>query len=224
MPNEDEQESGASGAEGGAQSDKGKEGGEEGKGKPKREYVPLEDHKRAVDDAVKNKKLLKDAEARLNAIETERLREKEDFKGLADRTIKERDELKEQLTKSQSTFAETLKFNRVREAALKAGIRPEAMDDLESLDLNEIEVETTSSGRFSVRGADAFVENLKKKKSFWFQDPKAPKFNSGGGNPPPDGDDGKMDENKLWALEKKHGRDSKIFKEAWDKAYGVKKK
>ena len=54
---------------------------------------------------------------------------------------------------------------------MKSGIRPEAVDDLAMLSMNDVLVEHTSTGRVNVLGADRFIENLKQLRPHWFGKP-----------------------------------------------------
>jgi hypothetical protein len=60
------------------------------------------------------------------------------------------------------------KMNAIRQAAAKAGLRAEAMDDLDMVDFEEVQVERTDKGRLNVTGAEKAVEKLKATKPHWF--------------------------------------------------------
>ena len=60
------------------------------------------------------------------------------------------------------------KYSAVKEQAAKMGLLPTAVEDLNILDLSEVVVETTSTGRYNVLGADKFAEKLKTIRPHWF--------------------------------------------------------
>lgn len=138
-----------------------------------------EDHKRAIDDLLKYKAEAQDLRKRLDSEEVTRLREKEDFKTLAEREKKRADEVEERLRKRDAFYNNETKLAAVKQAALKAGIRAEAESDLPLLSLEGVTVEVTNQGRFIVHGAEAYIEDLKRQKPHWFKTTKAPTVNSG---------------------------------------------
>lgn len=149
--------------------------------------VAREDHDRALKDLHKFKREAEDTKAALAKIEEERLREKEDWKGLAEREKLKAEKLEADNKKLTDVFLRTQKYSAVKTAAVEAGLLPEALDDLELLELNGVAVETTNTGRYSVQGAKEFVEELKGKKSHWFGHKKPVDINggTGGGAPGP---------------------------------------
>ncbi len=149
--------------------------------------IDPKDHERAISDLMKEKNARRDAESKLNELkskakveEQEKLKQKDMYKELAERLEKENHEKDEKLKKFQTSFIHTHKFEAVRAAAIRAGIRPEAEGDLEMLDLNDLPHELTTSGRTIISGADDFVSTIRKTKPHWFQDTTQMKFNPGG--------------------------------------------
>lgn len=97
----------------------------------------------------------------------------------------ENSELKKQVSTKESAFIGYLSNARVKEEALKLGLRPEAVGDIDSLDFDEVQVAIEGS-RYNVKGAEVAAQNLKKLRPHWFKDEKAPNFNpgaNGGGAP-----------------------------------------
>lgn len=140
--------------------------------------VRFEDHKRALDDLHKFKRLAQDTEKQKNDLEAKILAEKEDFKTLYERTKNELDETNGKLKKRDEAFIYDKKYNAVQAAALQAGLRNPK--DLELLDLDPVRVEFTSEGRTLVQEVEPFVEQLKKERPYWFKSADAAKVNSGG--------------------------------------------
>jgi TolA-binding protein len=96
------------------------------------------------------------------------LRESNDWKTLYERKEQEAKEAAEKLNSFESTLTNTAKFSAVREAALRAGIRQEAISDLELVDFKDVIVERSPTGRIEVRGHESAVERLKTLKPHWF--------------------------------------------------------
>lgn len=141
------------------------------------EVVPRDDHKRAIDDMHKYKKQAQELADKLKAKETEDLKKTQQWQQLA--------ELKEQEAKDAKTEAENLKraivadkkYSALREHAITAGLRKEAIGDLDLVDLDDVSIETTSTGRVNVSGVDKAVAKLKLLKPHWFKD-SAPQINA----------------------------------------------
>lgn len=193
---------------------------------------PKPDLQRALDDMHRFKReareaaqKLADAQALLESERKAKLREKEDWKSLAETEAKRAKELEDKFTRVNHAYTNTQKFSHVHAAAIKAGLRPEAERDLELLALDDVNVEMTTEGRFLVSGHDSFVEGLKKQRPHWFQNTTPPSFNPGGGRPS-GVIGGELSFKDVMAIEKKHGRNSKEYKdvaEKWQKSLIEKK-
>jgi hypothetical protein len=120
--------------------------------------------------------------AKLQAIEEQSLKEKEDYKGLFERVSAERDQFKQAVDERDQVFLNDKKFQAIERECIKRGIRPEALDDLRHLDHSSVIVETTSEGRYNSLGHAEFAENLKKTRPYWFQTQGAPNVNTGSPN------------------------------------------
>lgn len=164
---------------GGVADDDGGEGGEKG-GKGKGEYVSRADHERALADLNRFKKAAEKAAQEKKDAETARLKKENDYKTLAEQKEQEAKEAREEADRLKSSYVNDRKFNAVRQQCETLGLRPEAISDLESLDLEDIQIETTSTGKINVLGADRFAKALKAKKPHWFADKAAPKVNTNG--------------------------------------------
>lgn len=129
--------------------------------------VSKADLDRALADLHKFKSRANDAEAKVKAIEESRLAEKEDWKSLAERREAEAKEANEKAQRIQDSYLGEKKHTAVREAALKLGMRPEAIGDLDLFSLDGVVIETTDKG-VKVVGADAFVQSLKNSRPYLF--------------------------------------------------------
>jgi len=157
------------------------------KGDPKDDQSPParvikeEDHQRALDDMKKAKAKAKELEQRLAEKETQELQKQGEWKTLAEREKELRLVAEEKAERLNTALYHDKKFGEVYREAVKAGLKPSALQFLEMLPLDGVEVEMTSQGRMLVHGAESFVADLKRKHGdVLFSQPKAPNVNSGG--------------------------------------------
>jgi transcription termination factor NusB len=143
---------------------------------------------------------LQELQGKIKSLEEKQLAEKEDYKSLYERVKQEKEELHNKLNQTGETFVNTQKMSKVKEFALQQGIRKEALDDLDMLDLEDIIVETTNTGRMSVVGADDFVSRLKNEKPHWFETRRAPSVNNNPSDFKPGG--GSISPSELLELQK----------------------
>ena len=104
-----------------------------------------------------------------------------DFKALYEDSEKKAGELQGKYDKLKTSVFHTARVGKVKEEALKLGLRQEALSDIEDLDLEELEVAVGDNSIISVNGAKEFTDRLKKVKGHWFKSPDDPAFNAGGG-------------------------------------------
>lgn len=166
------------GAEGGQRDDSSQNNQSNTGNQPK--TVSWENHQRALTDLHSFKQKTRELEEKLGNIESDRLREKNDFETLYKNEKAKREQVEGDLKKMTNWTLHTQKFNAVKAEAVAAGLRKEAIPDLELLDLDDVKVETTDSGRFIVEGAKEKVEKLKATKGYWFQAGPPPTVNAGG--------------------------------------------
>jgi len=110
---------------------------------------------KATQDQLEEMKMAKLRESK-NWQEIARIKEEE-----ATQAKKEREDLKKAIINQQKSIA-------LRAAANKAGINPLSLDDLDLLDFDEVQVETTSQGKILINGADAAIMRLKTLRPNWF--------------------------------------------------------
>lgn len=142
-------------------------------------HVSREDHERALADMHKYKTEAKKLADEKALGETNKMKEQNQWKELAE---KREQEAKDALIKSErleKSYLGEKKYSAVHAKCLALGLRPEAISDLEMLDLEDVNIETTSTGKINVLGADKFAERLKTRKPHWFDKPK-PVVNGGG--------------------------------------------
>lgn len=175
-------------------------GGNNGKETPK--TVSWENHQRALGDLHKFKKQVEELGTKLGDLESQSLKEKQDYKGLYEQSEQKRKAAEEEAKKVKGWAVSTHRFSEIKSEAMKAGLLPSAMNDLELLPMENVEVEVTSSGRFIVNGAKDFVESVKGERPHWFQKPGAPNVNGGGGGAPPGGDGKELTPHDVYMAER----------------------
>jgi hypothetical protein len=111
------------------------------------------------------------------------LMEGKKYKTLFETRDKELQDLRNKQSEQSQSIAKTFKLQAKREQALKAGIREEALQDLEYFPDDELELRRSESGVLDVTGADRWIENLKTSKPYLFKSSSAP--NLQGGRPSP---------------------------------------
>lgn len=184
-------------------------------GNPK--TVSWENHQRALNDLHKFKGQVQELQTKLGDLESDRLKEKNDYKSLYETEKAKREESDKKLKEFSGWAVQTQRFNAVKQEALASGLRKEALGDLELVDLDDVKVETTSTGRFVVEGAKDRVEKLKTERPHWFTVGPPPTVNSGGGGtPPPTG--GKLTANDVANAERDWKR-GKITRQQYEETY-----
>ena len=133
--------------------------------------VSRDAYEKAMADMHKYKKSLRELEAKQKDQELRVLKEKQDWQKIAE--LKEQEALdaiaqKERMTKA---VVNDKKMSAIREAAMKSGILETALDDIELIDLSEVQVETTSTGRINVLGVEDAIKRVKTLKPHWFGKP-----------------------------------------------------
>lgn len=117
----------------------------------------------------------------LDQIKKSGLKGSENFKQLAETYEAENKTLKTENESLKSNFHHTLRVGAVKEAAMKLGLRNEALKDLEFMEMDTLEIDTKESGVMEVKGVDSWAGDLKKIRPHWFNQGKAPVVNTGGG-------------------------------------------
>ncbi len=131
-------------------------------------YVPKAEFERVMKDMHKFKSEAKENAKKVQESEEQKLREKQDWQKLAELNEQKAKDAEDRATRTQESYLGEKKFSAIKEAALKSGIIPQALEDLEMLDAKGVIVETTSTGKLNILGADSFINNLKALKPHWF--------------------------------------------------------
>lgn len=176
---------------GASTTDSGATSGDEGQ---KASTISRDDHERALKDLHKFKaqvgdlsKKLTDHERALKQREEEKLASEGKLQELAEIRAKERDEatqklreLEEQRQKDRELFWENQKYDAVVSGLKQRGLREEAIEDVDALDLTEIHVERTDRGRALFPNLPDVLDRIKNKKPHWFKSSSSTVVNSGG--------------------------------------------
>lgn len=151
--------------------------------KTQEEVVNKKAHDEVMQDLLKQKATAKELNAKLAAYEAEKedlkvrsLKEKEEWKKLAEMREKEATDAKKLLEDRDKAVKAHFKSQAVKSEAIKMGIVNADDIDLLSFD-DDVVIETTSTGKFSVLGADKYVDRLKATRPNWFEN-KAPSVDS----------------------------------------------
>lgn len=185
------------------------DGGQGDSGKP----VSRADHQRALADLHRFKSKAKETEDALAAVKKEirdlkaAAEKPDDFKTKYERLLEEQQELKGERDSLKSSVVLAERHRAVLPELTKAGFREDAAELLELLDMGDLEVEVTSTGRFLVHGVSDFVETAKKKFPYAFSRPPVRGVNGGGGGGSSGGGA------PVWTAEKVHELESKLRKE-----------
>lgn len=129
-------------------------------------------------ELLKMKRELEGAQKKLRDAEAAKLEASGNFKKLWEEERKRAEELEGKLFKNTEAFIATQKRDVVKDAFLKAGMRPDALKLTDSHAFDELEVEV-ESGRMKVHGVDTVVAKYKSDYPFMFSK-DAPQVNAGG--------------------------------------------
>lgn len=183
----------------------------------KDDYVPKSAYQKVTDDMHKFKRELQELKAERQKQEADRLAAEKNFEQLYKNAEKRAAEAEDLARKKDQYYVHTQKVSAVKQAALEAGLRSEAIDDLELLDFDGVEVEVTSNGRYLVSGAKEFASSIKNKKPHWFKSAKPPGHNPGGGGGTAEG--GKLITPKDVVDAERNMKLGKITKEDYSKVF-----
>ncbi len=95
-------------------------------------------------------------------------KEKEDWKGLAEHHEAKSKEFETKYVGLQGSLVNEKKYSALKSEAIKQGMNPASLPDLELLDFEEVTIETTSTGKILVSGQDRAIAKLKVIRPHWF--------------------------------------------------------
>lgn len=159
--------------------------------KPNPPDEAAKERERLLTENASLRKAQKDAEAERQRIADENAALKKaghkttgDWQKVAETAETEAKTWREKHEKAQAAFVNTLVGGKVREEALKQGLKPDLVDLLDSMAFDEIEA-GIEDGKFNVKGTDTAIANLKRLRPSLFQEAQPPRFNAGGAGTPP---------------------------------------
>lgn len=174
---------------------------------------------RAIKEAATSKKLLRETQQRLKAMEDQMqdvkrkaLTEKEDFKTLYEQEKEAHTSTQEEKNLLKQSVIRAERLRTLYPILKRMGLVDSGEKYLERESLEEIEVEVTSNGRILVTGAEEFAQQWRQENEILFKDRKAPVVNSGGGHY--DGSVKNLTPAMLIQIEKKHGVRSQEYQKA----------
>lgn len=153
------------------------------------EVVPKQELQHVLNDMMKHKREANQfkteyekLQAKVKEMEENNLSEKEDFKTLYERAKEDAEQYKNKYGELQENIVNSEKVSAVEKAAIKLGVRDEALEDLSnrllSSDKDEVEVEATTNGRMLVHGVEGYVSRLKEQKPHWFKGQSAARIDN----------------------------------------------
>lgn len=169
--------------------------------------VAWADHERALNDMHRFKTEARAAAAKLAELSStvedlkkKALTESQDFKTLYETEREKRQAAETAKGELQGAVVMQERHRAAYPALKKAGLRDDAENLLDHLDLSDIEVEATTGGRFVTSGVESFVEKVAKKYPYAFAKTPPPNVNGSSGSGLPAGQ--KWNPDKLFVLER----------------------
>lgn len=132
------------------------------------ETVSKAEFEKVMTELHKYKGQLREISSASQAEKERLLREGNNFQELAALKDNEAKEIREKYDRLQNSLVDREKYSALKDAAVKAGLKAEALNDLELVALDKVQVETTSTGRVNVLGVSQTIENLKLSRPHWF--------------------------------------------------------
>lgn len=133
------------------------------------EMVSKQELEKVLNEMHSYKKKAKEYEAKIKEKEVSDLKKQQEWQKIAELKENEALEAKEKAERLEQSFLSNRKYDALKEAAIKNGIRPEALRDLELIDFeNDVAIETTSTGKINVIGSENAIKKLKAERPYWF--------------------------------------------------------
>jgi hypothetical protein len=150
------------------------------------EKIPKKAYEEVKNDMLKFKAELRKKEAEVEQakskakeLELAALRQKEDYKTMYEQEANARKEIEGKYSKTVSAVVDSTKWNAMSRELVSLGINPSTLGDVERLiNFDDIEVETTSTGKVNVLNAKDVAERFKSSRPFYFQGNGKPNVNT----------------------------------------------
>jgi hypothetical protein len=122
-------------------------------------------------DMLKYKEESAQLRQQLEEIKVKTHKEKDDWKSVSEHHEAKAKDYETKYTGLQLALVNEKKIAALSTEAVKQGINPASLPDLELLDFDEISVETTSNGKVLISGQDRAIAKLKTLRPHWFTSP-----------------------------------------------------
>jgi len=139
--------------------------------------VSFEDYERMKADMVKYKLKAQSFEEETKKKDEAALREKEEWKKLAELKEREAEEERQKNKNFSLSYVRKLRIDAVKDECLKLGIRTEALPDLALLTFDSLIVRQDANEEYVVVGAKDEAERMKMLRPHWFGSKGAPRVN-----------------------------------------------
>lgn len=136
---------------------------------PKEELIPAHKLEKALADIQKIKTRNSELENRIKSNDMKQMQDNDEWQKIAKLKEEEANDWQQKYNGLSQAFVDNKKLEAITSEARNQGIRKEAIPDLDQdAILSSLAVETTSSGRVNILGADRVVMGLKASKPHWF--------------------------------------------------------
>jgi len=117
-------------------------------------------------------------EERIKAKDLEEAKKRQDWKSIAEQKEREAQQAIAESKNLRDSYINEKKFTSLKDEAQRLGLRQEAIDDLSMIGLDDVTIESTSTGKINILGAKAAAEKIKLMRPHWFSNPSLPSVNS----------------------------------------------
>lgn len=170
---------------------------------PQGKMVPAAELEKVLKQVHELKARTRQFEQERKTLEEQKLEETKEYQKLYEAKKKELEEINNKYSNERKAYVRAEKFRELKAHAEKAGLRKEALDDLDLLDYDDkLQIEYTNTGKHSVIGVESYVEDIKAKKPHWFGSQNKP-FNTATGDVVNGSNNGVLSMPEIIALEKK---------------------
>ena len=135
---------------------------------PPPNQISAEEYQRALDDATRSKRAAQEAADALKARELADLQKNQQWQEVAKLKEEEAKQADTKYKELKTALVYKEKLAALKQGALEAGMRKEALSDLRPVDFPELTVETAGDGDLIVKGVDKAMQRLKSLKSYMF--------------------------------------------------------
>lgn len=103
---------------------------------------------------------------------------KNNWQMVAEAKEREAQEAIAKVQRIEQSYLNERKFSALKDSALRLGLRKEAIEDLALVALDDVAVESTSTGKINILGAESAAEKLKMLRPHWFSQQTSAQVNT----------------------------------------------